>query len=341
MKRRSPRFLLVAALLAACAGPRIPLEVDVKEFPTDVILGAQLAVAPPPPPAVNPIPLTPLIGPPPVAVVPGLTARPPNPCPSAHPFDAPKVEVGNRAQAPPPPASYMYRNNGDFEAPGATPPKGRLPDAVTRSIKDQTKETSQYFFTAVDDFGPIKTETRYQVITESAIPAQQGIYIVSIQNLLINGSTDRFAPNPAIKIFEFPAQNGTSWRSTGTDPTTGISWTVQARVGVKIPDGDDIDTLPDRQDKARVDACGEPIDAWYVTIGGPGQDPNDPDEPDPAGALISGPDRQLRFKALYAIGLQFGGFIVYEKTEMTGILAAMGLRITNEAIINKVPGLPQ
>lgn len=330
---------LLAIVLSACAGPRDPLEVGIKEVPTDVILGAQIALAPPPGPALNPNPGFPsFIGPSPpennrLLPAPSPSPIPIVPCPSAHPFDAPKMEATNRATKPPVTARYPFRNKGTFDYMGPRPAKGSFPEQSFRSILGSSVDpsTGTYSFSVAEDVAGTITTTTYFVQPESAVPNDAGIYITAISRRLRDGSTDRFAPTPGIKILQFPAVGGLAWDSSGTDPLTGTSMVIHGRVGIDIPDGPDPDTLPDNQAKARIDACGVPIDAWYVVVTGP------PSQP--AGRIV-GPNQNLNLLATYAIATQFGGFSVYDKTEITGMDGANTVAIRNEATVSSEPKAP-
>lgn len=341
-QRLRGRFLGLVAVMAlieaACAGPGVPLEVGMKEYPTDVILGAQ--VQPPAlPPVSNPSITTFAFVPPPVVIGRPLVVTPvPAACPSAHPFTAPKHEARNRAINPPVPGTYVFRNKGTYEYSKLTPPKGSLPTQSTRTIKDVKKDTddpTRYSFTVVEDLGGAVTTTTFHVIPTATIEGDQGIYITQMTTKLQDGSSDVFAPRPEIKIMGFPAEPGASWTSSGTSTTgSGDSEALKGRVGLDIPG-----QPTQLQAKARVDACGEPLDALYVLIGGPPAVPTDP--PDPAGAVIVGPNRNLRLKAIYAFATQYGGFSIYEKIELSGTIGGVPIKITSEATISEVPEFPR
>lgn len=339
---------LAAAILivaSACSGPPGKVKVGVKEFPTDVILGAQGVVAEPlPSPRVRPS--TPsLVLRVPVQAAPrptgsGSPSAPSGPCPTAHPFDSPKLEARNRAVAAPVAASYLYRNKGTFDyRQGSSVNAGILPAQSSRTIKDVvklgTEVNAPYEFKLVEGLAGVLTTTTYRVIPESAVPGEAGLFIQRIEMRRPNLPVDDFEPQPLIKILEFPASPNLNWKSSGTDPTTGVSMTIQGRVGIETPDGADQGTEPDILAHGRVDACGEVIDSWLVEIGGP----SSVAAPDPAGGTIIGPTKDLRLKAIYAIATQYGGFSVYDKYQFTGMDGGLSVKLVNEATISELPKL--
>jgi len=354
MKPSACQNLLAAALAAvalvgsACSGPRDPIEVGVREFPTDVIFGAQgISEAPQSPQQVaTPAPSLVIRAP---AVPTGRlsptqsTEVAAGPCPRAHPFDAPKHEAPNRATVAPVPASYRYRNQGTYEyRQGNTTNAGVLPAQSSRTLKDVqrlgTQANAPYRFQIVEGLAGITTTTTYHVTPESNLPGEAGLFIARIETVDSNTPNEVFSPQPMIKIFEFPALPNLNWKSSGADPTTGASMTIQGRIGIDSPDGEDVGDEPDILTRARVDACGEVIDAWLVEIGGP----SDTAKPDPAGGTLIGPGlKNLRYKAVYAIATQFGAFSVYDNYQVTGTdSSGQTVKLVNEATISEVPRLP-
>jgi hypothetical protein len=346
------RLLAVLACFAlfggACSGPREPVEVSVREFPTDVILGAQgvsgasapQLVATPEGPAL-------VIRPPLPSRQSGptdSTSAPAGPCPAAHPFDAPKDEAPSRASAPPVASSYRYRNSGTFEYRGASSSNGGVfPAQSSRTLRGVqrlgTQADSPYRFEIMEGLAGITTTTTYHVTPATNVPGDAGLFIAEIETIRPNGPTEIFSPQPMIKIFEFPAMGNLNWKSSGADPRRGSSMTIQGRIGIDSPDGEDAGTEPDLLTRARVDACGQVVDAWLVEIGGP----SDTAKPDSAGGTILGPGvKNLRLKAVYAIATQFGAFSVYDKYEITGTETnGQTVKLVNEATISEYPKLPR
>lgn len=349
VRRLLTALVAFAVVGSACSGPREPVEVSVREFPTDVTLGAQgVAETPAPPQQSVGTPAGPalVIRPPEPRRQTGQSqsaAAPSGPCPAAHPFDAPRHEAPSRATNAPTAATYRHRNTGTFEyRQGSATNAGVLPAQSSRTIKEVqrlgTQPNSPYRFKIAENLAGISTTTTYHVNPESNIPGEAGLFIAGIETVRSNGPSEVFSPQPMIKIFEFPAMANLNWKSSGADPTSRSTMTIQGRIGVETPDGGDAGTEPDILARARVDACGEVVDAWLVEIGGP----SDTAKPNPAGGTIIGPGvKNLRLKAIYAIATQFGAFSVYDKYEITGTEAnGQTVKLVNEATISEYPKLP-
>jgi hypothetical protein len=321
-----------AVLLTACIGPKAPLEVGVKDVPTDVLYGGKRAEAPPPPPGslnINPaFPI--LIQPPPRTrtTLPGPANAAPIPCPTAHPFAAPKYEARTRGRVPPIAASYPFRNSGTFENSGGQSSKGAFPATTIRRVIDPSKPGSDgsFGFKVEEDLGDRITTTEYGVTPESPLTDLSGVFIREILTTFKTGGNDRFHPqSPGVKLLHFPAEPGAQWDGHGADPLSQTAMNFHAVLGKELPDGDDADTLPDLQPKAKVDACGQPLDAWYVQI---------------KDGQIVGPQTNLTFNALYAIAPQFGGFPVMEEIEVKGTNRGLQTTSKNVATIGKEPVFP-
>ena len=334
--------LAVAALLtAACAGPRTPLEVSVKEFPTDVLLGKKAAPPPPPLPGANLNPGFPTLFQPPSFTVDTrtgeITRPPPAPvlqCPTAHPFTGPTHPAFSRpSTAPPAPGEYVFRNTGTISKLGAKVAGGAVPAQTRRQIDDIRPAPGGrgYDFTVYEDLGPFtRTMSTYRVIGENSVnnPAVNdgtaGVFLVQYATES-QAATDNFNPNPAIKLLEFPAEPRREWDTRGVDPLTQASMTFHARIGIDVPDGDDPDDLPDFQAKTRVDACGVVLDAWIVDIVN--------------GQIVSG-QGELVINARYAMAPQFGGLTLMETVKLTGTSSAGPVNSENTATISSEPKLP-
>lgn len=322
-------------LASACSGPKLPLTVGVKEFPSDVILGNQaIPPAPPPPPALNLSPGFPgFIQPPPPPLPAIPLPTPSSVCPSAHPFDAPRYEAANRAMSPPVAGTYKFRNVGSLVFGDQ---EREYPAESDRTIRNprrfgEDKPGSPYGFEIVSQLAGEETTTTYAVVPESAVEDEAGIFLQEVRKKRIDGSSDRFAPLPAIKIVPFPIVAGDEWDSVGTDPINAITMMIHGRIGIEVPDGPDPGSLPDLQPKARIDACGKVLDAWYVQISGVNGAP--------AGRIV-GPGKDLALKAVFAIATQFGGISVYDQVELEGTDEGKRLVSDNEASILSEPKLP-
>lgn len=326
--RRSRALVACLAVgLAACAGPRTPLEVGVKEFPTDVLYGKR-AEAPPPPPAFNPNPGFPILIQPPPRVSSSVSPPPspsPLPCPTAHPFAAPKYEARSRGRAAPLAANYPFRNKGSFENTGASKSSGTFPPQTKRTVtKVQKASDGSFTFQIEEDLLDRFTTTSYRVVPDSPLSDQAGVFITQIVTRFRAGGSDSFTPATAIRLLAFPAASGTEWDSIGTDPLTQMTMRFHARIGIDVPNPEHPDQ-PGVLAKARVDACGVVLDAWYVQI---------------KDGQILGANTDLDFKSIYAVVPQFGGFPVMEDITVTGTDRGTQTKSHNLATISKEPIFP-
>src|SRR4051812_17290429 len=112
--------LCLLAITAACAGPKTPIEVGVKEFPVNILLGGtDKPVTARVLPASDPTLDIPVIPPAPkVRAKPVET--PAGPCPEFHPFAGPKVVATNRARNAPVEGTYTFRHTGTDGYPAET-----------------------------------------------------------------------------------------------------------------------------------------------------------------------------------------------------------------------------
>ena len=333
---------LVAFLLAACAGPKAPLSIAIKEVPSDVVLGAarrpELAVAPIPPSAL-PIDLNS------IDVFESSVAAdrffeiPPTAeeCPSADPFAAPALEAVNTISLPPAPGSYFFRNDGTFVVSGANAKKGAFPSLGQRHVKNLFKVTTpgsseiRYRFDIEVVLAPLITLTTYSLVPEQsttppgldvtgsgdASATRAGLFIERVQSQFPDGSTEDFNPATSLLVLPFPISPGVNWNSAGSDVESGTAMAFTGVIG----------------QKARVDACGVLLDAWTVRIDGRFGESEGP------GMTIS-PDSQTSFIADYAFGTQYGGLSLMDTVEMDRTSSQGSIHQKNQGTINSEPALP-
>lgn len=303
--------LALALVLAGCAGPKEPLEVGVKEFPTKVLFGQTARPLPPPVLSQNPVPAFPgfLQPPPPRFRIPEVEIRPL--CPTAHPFSAPRHVAGNRALHPPVEADYLFRNQGKFSVGSLS---GDYPKLSRRSITNVISGEDEFTFDVVIELAGTVTTTTYRVVPQSVFPPSagtppdSGVFIVRVVTESPDGP-DVFAPTPALPLILFPAGPGVQWDARGIDP---FSQTVMQFHGAVTG-------------KARVDACGTVLDGWLVET---------------SAGSITGPTKDLVFTASYVIGTQFGGFSLMDRVEISGVDGGEEVSSLNEATIFREPKLP-
>jgi hypothetical protein len=314
--------LLVGLLLAtACGGPQRPVDIGFKEVPSDVILGAQSTPAPaagpspsagrpvaPPPPSVIALP-------PPVFEI-GPEPSPPAPlpepsCPTADPLQPAAREAPPSVSAPPAKATYLFRNAGTYSVSGADARKGTFPVTSVRTVGNVTRSSGNSFgFDVSELLGDVTTTTSYDVVGTTVLPAVRaaGIYLKQVKSVR-GPSTSTFTPSPELQLASFPLVRGASVSSSGVDPQTATSMQFTSTV----------------TGKARVDACGTPLDSWVLDL--------------TAGKLVS-PTQNLDFSSTYHLGTQYGGLILRERTAFAGTDGSDGVSRTNTANITTAPRLP-
>lgn len=319
MRRAAAVCLLLAT---ACAGPQRPVDLGLKEVPTDVVLGGHAS----PSPAAAAVPTPgPIALPPPVSVValppptfttgpePAAPVAPPTaaPCPAADPLQAPAREAPPQVPAPPAKASYVFRDDGSYRISGADARSGRFPATSRRLVGNVVRTSASSFsYDVAELLGDVTTTTTYDVMGSSPLPAAlpPGIYLKQVKSVR-GSSSSTFAPAPELELAAFPLVRGASVTSSGVDPQSATSMQFTATV----------------TGKARVDACGTPLDSWVLDL--------------TKGKLLS-PSQDLDFSATYAMGTQFGGLFLRERTVFAGTDGSEGVSRSNTATITTTPALP-
>lgn len=330
----------LAVLATGCAGPKEPLEIGLKEVPSQVILGSQTEDAPPAvflPPDALPIRLPSVpagVAEPPAPFAPTTAPAPASPCPAADPLSAPKVEALNGIFAPPVPATYPFRNRGTFEISGANAQKGVLPESSTRTIKEVVDSGGGRFrFQVESRFGATSTITGYKVEPSgTSEPGGSGLYITAITTTT-DGQSSTFDPQPDLLLLRLPVEIGNEWQTAGVDQRSGTAMVFTGTTGVKD----------------RVDACGTFLDAHTVTINGrigecqdvAAPDPAVPDPqpacpPVPPGQAVSA-DSSTSFEGVYRIGTQYGGITLGESITTTTQQRSSSVNRKNTATISEPP----
>ena len=321
-----PLLVASAVMSAGCAGPDNPLQVEFKEVPSNVILGAQstpapLPVAPPPTndlPFVLPPPSVVALPPPPFEVAQpeqplALPSLPPAPtCGKSDPLQAPAVEAPPAISAPPAAGQYLFRTDGSFEVSGADARQGRFPPVSLRTVSGGAfEDESGFFFNVTETVGDVTTKTDYEVVTSQPLgsPFAPGIYVFRITNRSSSGQERVFTPSPSLPLATFPLTRGAKVEARGVDPTTATAMSFTSTVA----------------GKARVDACGEPLDSWTLEL--------------TQGRVLS-PDTDLEFSATYALGTQYGGLVLRDTVAFAGVERGAGVSRSLTSTISQEPKLP-
>ncbi len=324
MTRRTTALGLGALLLlTACGSPNPELSLGFKEVPSNVLLGAPSspAAAPtsepvsavplPPPPSVVSLPPPPFQLPSPGAPVPPAPPLPSGPaCPTPDPLAAPAVEAPTTISAPPAKAAYLFDNAGTFSVSGADARTGTFPARTVRLFDDVQTRSGAFSYTVAERIGEVTTTTTYDVVSRVSLPGQEtGVFITKTTYARADGTTSTFTPVPALKLAALPLLRGASLDSRGVDAQTQTAMSFTSTV----------------EGKARVFACGTPLDTWTIHL--------------TAGRLVS-PTQDLEFDATYQLGTQFGGIVVADVVAFQGNDGAAGIERSNRATISAVPRKP-
>ena len=320
------RGVVVTGLLlltTACAGPDRPLSVDFKEVPSNVVLGAQ--TSPSPTPTAPPAPTVVVLPPPSVVTLPpppfelpgtGRPTAPPAPlptaapCPTANPLEAPALEAPSRITARPAQAQYLFRNAGTFEVSGADARRGSFPPLSLGTVSGalEAENGSGFLFTVQEVLGDVTTTTTYLVAVTQPLPADPapGLYVYDVTSRGSDGQESVFTPVPSMQLAAFPLVPGAVVEARGADATTQTVMTWTSTV----------------TGKARVDACGTPLDSWVLDL--------------TDGQLLS-PTQELTFDATYAVGTQYGGVVLRDAVAFAGTDGDAGVSRSNTATIRSEP----
>ncbi len=323
MRRAAAAGLLL--LLTACGGPQRPVSIGFKEVPSDVILGGgatpSAAASPGPSPAPGGIVFVP--PPPSVIALPPPTfevgPEPPPPvavasapaCATADPLQPPAREAPAQISAPPGRAAYLFRNVGTYSVSGADTRKGAFPSTSLRTVGNIVRPSESTFtFDVSDLLGDVTTTTTYDVVGASLVPAAlpPGLYIKQVKSVR-GASTSTFAPSPELSLASFPLVRGAAVTSSGVDPQSATSMRFTSTV----------------TGKTRIDACGAVLDSWVLDL--------------TDGKLLS-PTQNLDFNATYAVGTQYGGLLLRDRTVFAGTDGSDGVSRANTATITTTPKVP-
>jgi hypothetical protein len=317
--RRLPLLVAVLALTAACGGPDNSLELGFKEVPSDVVLGAQTSPAPSAGPAAAPLPPPPSVvtlPPPPYSVpVPVVQPSPPplpspTACPAPDLLAAPAIEAPNSIAKPPVRAAYLFDNRGTYSVTGPDARTGSFPARTVRLFdKVQRGSAGSFQYEVSERIGDTTTKTTYGVTTDSVVPDQNGLFLARMTYLRSDGVTAAFVPTPPLRLAALPLVRGATSDQSAVDATTQTAMSFTSTI----------------EGKARVYACGVPLDTWTIHL--------------TKGRLL-GPDQDLAFDATYQLATQFGGIIVQDAVAFSGTDAGNGVRRANRATISQQPRTP-
>ena len=323
MTRRTALTTGALLLLTACGSPNAAVDVGFKEVPSNVLLGAPASPTPmtratpqpgpvlAPPPSVISLPPAPFAPLPPGGPLPPAPPVPTGPaCPVADPLAAPKVEAPTSITRPPAAAAYVFDNIGTFAVSGADARSGTFPARSVRLFGNVQGSEGSFQYDVAERIGDVTTTTTYSVVSRPSLPGQEaGLFLTRTTYARADGSAASFAPVPQLKLAALPLLRGATTDQRGVDPNTGTVMSFTSTV----------------EGKARVFACGEPLDTWTVHL--------------TAGRLLSA-DQDLDFDATYQLATHYGGIVIADAVAYQGQDGASGVQRSNRATITAVPRSP-
>jgi hypothetical protein len=318
MKRHPVLAVVLAVVLSACAGPKAKLDFSGKAIAIDVAFGSPKGGQPgavdgpvrlqagPGGFGVVPVPTQP--GPRPPSTVPLVDLPPPAPvaaCPEVDPFKFPRQAVDTQVRRPAIVGAFPYRVRSTVDTGGAT--SDFSGDVVQRVSNAVTNSDGSYGFT-VESQGQGGVVTTQRYVAQPATDTLPGLVGIASDKAAVGGQTYSYSSPKALKLLQLRPTASDSWDDATHDPTSATTVTTQA-----ITVGTD-----------RVNACGQPIDAWKVT----------------STENIVTPNERVQLSVTRWIATEYGGLVVAESYSFDGTVSAGNTHVqgTYSAIINIDPG---
>lgn len=320
------RILAVAAVLAVgatgCAGPKPRVDYAGKAVPINVAFGkpptdkkatpAPGTVLAPAPSGVGVVPLVPgiSVGPAPGPSVPGVAPSVAPPvaaaCRDQDPFKFPRREATNVVSDEVPEGQFPYRTSGSFTVNGKKTPYSQV---VFETVKRLDPDAAgRHRFTV--HYGLLGAPyTLTYVVTPPPDPNVPGeIGLASIVRDSTDGSGASFTPAKPLRQLQLRAEKGVRWTDATSDALSASSATADGTI----------------VDKTRVNACGQPVEAWKAEV--------------TQRIITPGQDVTSTRTLYFATG--YGGLLVAEQVSYTG--TAGGDTVSGESLttINVDPGAP-
>lgn len=353
--RTTHRGLLVAVALLTVAtgcGPRERVSLGVRDVTTDVLLrGARptpstAAVRPLPPG----FPFVPVDVPTRTGAVslPPLPSESPQPaprsCATAGPLASPAHAAPSRPDAAPVARSYPTRVDGSYRLTGSVAASGVYGPSGVRVVRNVAAlpQGAGWTYDIADERG---LTTSYEVIptslgpdnvpvdsTNQPVPTQAGIYITRFAYQRADSTTLTLTPQPPLMVARLPFLPADKWTSHSTDPAQGVSIVLNGQTGL----GNRFDPV-----KARVDACGTLLDAWWVeytvdTTPLAAQVPPGTEPP----SQITGAGLSVRFVgSRVAFGTEYGAIPLEELYLLAGTDGGTTVAIRRHAVLSVEPAL--
>lgn len=310
-------LLLVGAVSATgCSGPQQRLDFGGKAVPINVAFGK-----PPTDRKATPVPGT-VLQPVPggIGVVPFAPGTVPagsggsvpvpsagaalDPCPAQDPFKFPRREATNVVEQDVPEGQFPFRISGSYTQNGK---KTQYSQTVYETVKRLASDPAgRKRFSVHDSLLGIAYTATY-VVTPPPDPNVAGE--IGLESMVEQGGDNAsFTPAKPLRLLQTRAEKGVTWTDATSDPLSATSATVSGVI----------------TDKARINACGQPVEAWKAQV---------------SQRLISQNQDITSTRTLY-FGTGYGGLLVGEHNSYSG--TARGDTVSGESttLINVDPGAP-
>jgi len=318
--RRVIGVTVVIVLATACAGPKPKIDYGGKSVPISVAFGKPKAATTPPlvlrpgPGGIGVVPFVPGLGgfaprpagtPAPVAPTPTTQPQRPVSCPEQDPFKFPRREATNVVADAVPEGTFPYRIKGSFTVNGTkTPYTSTVVTTVKRLPSDATdRRRFQLSFSLLEVSYTVTYSVRPPV---EAVPGEIGLASVVRDDPDELGAT--FLPDEPLRLLQLRAERGITWTDTGTDPGSQSTATVNGLIA----------------DKARVNACGQPVEAWKSVV---------------TQRTVT-PDQDVTATRTLFFATGYGGLLVGETVSFTGTAGGDKVSGESSSTINVDPAAP-
>lgn len=311
-----PLLLVATVTVTGCAGPKQRLDYAGKSVPINVAFGKPPAakgatpapgtVLQPVPSGVGVVPVVPGSGTGVSSAVPtpALPTTTPVACPAQDPLKFPRREATNVVTGDVPEGQFPYRVSGSYTDNGR---KTAYEQVVFQTVKRLSPDPAgRTRFSVHYDLLGIAYTLVYVVTPppDPSIPGEIGLESL-VQNGA-NGDGASFMPAKPLRQLQLRAERGVTWTDATTDPLSASSATADGVIS----------------DKSRINACGQPVEAWKVQL--------------TQRIITPGQDITATRTVHFATG--YGGLLVGEHVSYTGTAGGGAVSGESTMLINIDPG---
>jgi hypothetical protein len=312
-----PLLLCVLLALTACAGPKERLDFGGKSVPINVAFGkppAAKGYKPPPGTTLQPAPggvgVVPFV---PRSAVPSGTAAPvPLPtqsavdCPAQDPFKFPRREATNVVENDAPEGEFPFRTTGSYTVNGKKTPYTQIVFETVKRLEPDA--TGRKRFSVHSTLLGVAYTITYVVTPppDPNVPGEVGLESI-VQNSAGSAGAS-FTPAKPLRLLQLRAEQGVTWTDATSDPLSASSAYVNGTIS----------------GKARINACGQPVEAWKTQI---------------TQRLVT-PGQDITSTRTLYIATGYGGLLVGDETSYTGSAGGDTVSGQSTTLIDVDPAAP-